>query len=159
MLKAPKDTGKKIRAYLSILLVPSIPAVLGWEQGVCFSSSLFPIIWTRSSLGPSKWCRDGVLAVWFQGLPAVTSGVDAAACGLFLTSWAEEEATLRRLRDLGLEGVREEELSLAPPTRGCEQLTLPIPEILEEDWAFCCDLDARWELLFTRFLRLLSGFC
>lgn len=159
MLNAPKDTGKKIRAYLSILLVPSIPAVVGWEQGVCFSSSLFPIIWTRSSLGPSKRCRDEVLAAWFHGRPAVTSGVEAAACGMFCTSWAEEEATLRRLRDLGLEWISEEELPSAPPARGCERLTFPIPEILVEDWAFGWALDAGWELLFTRFLRFLSGFC
>lgn len=159
MLKAPKDTGKKIRAYLSILLVPSIPAVVGWEQGVCFSSSLFPIIWTCSSLGPSKWCKDEVLAVWFRGLPAVTSGVEAAACGVLCTSWAEEEATLRRLRDLGLEWMRDEELLLAPAARGCEHLTLAIPETLVVDWALRWLLDTWSQLLFPRFLRFVSGFC
>lgn len=159
MLKAPKDTGKKIRAYLSILLVPWTPAVVGWEQGVCFSSTFFPIIWTRSSLGPSRWCRDWALALWFRVLPAVTSGADAAACGLVCTSWAEEEATLRRLRDLGLERARDEELPSAPPQRGWEHLALAMLEMLVVDWALWWLLEAGRELLFTRFLRFVSGFC
>lgn len=135
MLKAPKDTGNRIRAYLSILLVPPIPAVVGCEHGVCFSSSLFPIIWMRSSLGPSRCCREEEPAFCLHGVPAITSGVEAAACGVLFTSWVEEEATLSRLSDLGLERERVEELPLGPPAKGRRGLALPTPEMLVVDWA------------------------
>lgn len=134
MLNAPKDTGNRIRAYLSILLVPPIPAVVGWEHGVCFSSSLLPIIWMRSSLGPSSCCRDEEELVFcLHGVPAITSGVEAAAWGDGFTSWAEEEATLSRLSDLGLERERVEELPLAPLAKGRSGLALPTPDMLVVD--------------------------
>lgn len=137
MLNAPKDTGNRIRAYLSILLVPPIPAVVGWEHGVCFSSSLFPINWIRSSLGPSSCCRDPEVVFCLHGVPAITSGVEAAAWGMFVTSCVEEEATLSRLSDLGLERERVDELPLAPLAKGRSGLALPTPEMLMEDWALC----------------------
>lgn len=144
MLNAPNDTGKRIRAYLSILLVPPIPAVVGWEHGVCFGSSLFPIIWIRSSFGPSRCCRDEVLAFCLHGVPAITSGVEAAGWGVLFTSCAEEDATLSRLSDLGLERERVEELPLAPPARGRSGLPLPTPEMLVVDWALCWLLGSWW---------------
>lgn len=135
MLNAPKDTGNRILAYLSILLVPPMPAVVGWEHGVCFGSSLFPINWMRSSLGPSRCCRDEELAFCLHGVAAITSGVDAVAWGAAFTSWAEEEATLSRLSDLGLERERVEELPLTPPAKLCSALARPTPEMLVVDMA------------------------
>lgn len=140
MLNAPKDTGNRIRAYLSILLVPPMPAVVGWEHGVCFGSSLLPIVCRRSSLGPSSCCSDEELASCLHGVPAITSGAEAAAWGVPLTSWAEEEATLSRLSDLGLERERVEELPLAPPVEGLGDRPRPSPETLVVDWALCWPL-------------------
>lgn len=146
MLNAPKDTGKRIRAYLSILLVPPIPAVVGWEHGVCFGSSLFPIIWIRSNLGPSRCWRDEEPVFCLHGVPAITSGVEAAAWGVLLTSWAEDEATLSRLSDLGLERERVEELPFVALAKGRRGLALPTPEILIVDWALCWLHDSWWEI-------------
>lgn len=71
-----------------------------------------------------------------HGVPAITSGVEAAAWGvLVFTSWAEEEATLSRLSDLGLQRERVEELPLGPLAKGRRGLALPTPEMLVVDWA------------------------
>lgn len=91
----------------------------------------------RSSLGPSRCCSDEAVVFCLHGVPAITSGVEAAAGGVPFTSWAEEEATLSRLSDLGLERERVEELPLAPQARGREGLALPTPEMLVVDWALC----------------------
>lgn len=68
-----------------------------------------------------------------HGVPAITSGVEAAAWGDGFTSWAEEEATLSRLSDLGLERERVEELPLAPLAKGRSGLALPTPDMLVVD--------------------------
>ena len=87
----------------------------------------------RSSLGPSRCCRDEELVFCLHGVPAITSGVEAAAWGVLFTNCAEEEATLSRLSDLGLERESVEELPLAPLAKGRSGLALPTPEMLVVD--------------------------
>lgn len=146
MLNAPKDTGNRILAYLSILLVPPMPAVVGWEHGVCLGSSLFPIIWIRSNLGPNRCWSDEASVACLHCIPVVTSGVEAAAWGVLFTSWADDEATLSRLSDLWLERDKVEELPLGPLAKGRRGLALPTPEMLVVDWALCWLLDSTWEM-------------
>ena len=123
MLKAPNDTGKRMRAYLSILLVPPIPAVVGWEHGDCLGSILFPIVWMCSSLGPRRFWREEEPVLSLDGVSPGTAGVDGGAGGRFFTVKVDE-AALDWLVDLGLEHDRLEEL--------------PVITVVEQDWLEAC---------------------
>lgn len=99
MLNAPKDTGKRMRAYLSILLVPPVAGAL------CFASIL---LWMCSSLGPRRLWREDVPPWALVPIRPPTVGVEGGAGGVVF------ELEAPRPDELRPEGERVEELPEAP---------------------------------------------
>lgn len=129
MLNAPKDTGKRMRAYLSILLAPPVEAA-GWAP----DAGLASVFCIFSNFGARRWWREpepepvSVLDDESSG----TVGVEGGAGGVVL----EDEAAVGALawvKELGWSRVWPE--------------TLPVELELEDNWLVWSSLDMVIELL------------
>lgn len=127
MLNAPKDTGKRMRAYLSILLAPPVEAA-DWALDAALAS-VFCIF---SNFGARRWWREpepvGVLADESSG----TVGVEGGAGGVVLVDEATASA-LDWVKDLGWNRVWSEEL--------------PVELELDDNWLVWSSFDMAKELL------------
>lgn len=110
MLNAPKVTGNKIRAYLSILLVPEWEA--GGTGGVTADGFADApnvwgvVVWICSSLDPSKCWMEGDPTVACWDTNPVKIGVEGGAGGVALAEDNVSDALIR-VKGLGLDAERE----------------------------------------------------
>lgn len=125
MLNAPKDTGKRMRAYLSILLAPPVEAA-----GGALDAALASVFCIFSNFGARRYRREpelvGVLADEGSG----TVGVKGGAGDVVLEADAEVSAWVK---DLGLSRIWPKEL--------------PVTLELEDNWLVWSSMGMVIELL------------